>query len=95
MERKYKLVATKVKKTKRKKHFSDYVVFISLTCVILYTSGAFLLQFMGFYEISSTLTACFFTFFASELVALAMIKREKVKSETEEKSTQQRSHRGE
>ncbi len=66
---------------KKKKHFANYVVFISLCCVICYTISAFILQFLGFYEISSTLTACFFAFFGTELMAMAIIKKEKVKND--------------
>ena len=68
---------------KRKKHFSDYVVFVSLAAVLIYTAVGFILQFKLRIEPSPTLTTCFYSFFGVELITLATIKRAKVKNNTE------------
>lgn len=70
----------KRKAAKRKKHFSDYVVGVSLAAVLAYTVAAFTLQFICNIEISPTLTACFYSFFGVELINLALIKRGKIKA---------------
>ena len=67
------------RKRRRKKHFSDYVVFISLSAVAIYTTTAFILQFSGQGEVSPTLTTCFYSFFGVELASLALIKHSKNK----------------
>ena len=67
------------RKRRRKKHFANYVVFISLTAVAIYTTTAFILQFSGQGEVSPTLTTCFYSFFGVELASLALIKHSKNK----------------
>ena len=66
-------------KRKPKKHFANYVVYISLTAVVAYTITAFILQFSGLGEVSPTLTTCFYSFFGVELASLALIKHSKTK----------------
>ena len=66
-------------KRRRKKHFADYVVYISLLAVAIYTTVAFILQFSGQGEVSPTLTTCFYSFFGVELASLALIKHSKNK----------------
>ena len=70
---------TPKRKRRRKKHFADYVVFVSLTAVAIYTTTAFILQFSGQGEVSPTLTTCFYSFFGVELASLALIKHSKNK----------------
>ena len=67
------------KRTGRRKHFADYVVFVSLAAVLLYTLTCFVLQFVRQIEPSPTLTTCFFSFFGAELASLAVIKYGKSK----------------
>ena len=67
------------RKRRRKKHFADYVVFISLSAVAIYTTVAFILQFSGQGEVSPTLTTCFYSFFGVEMINLALIKHGKTK----------------
>lgn len=69
----------KKSKSQRKKHFSDYIVAAAITAVAFYTAAAVVLQFCGFMEVSPTLTTCWFSFWTVEIVALAAIKRGKVK----------------
>lgn len=64
---------------KRKRSFADYIVFISIFMVSLFTVAAFILQFKGLMEISATLTTCWFAFWTVEIVALAAIRTSKVK----------------
>lgn len=58
---------------------SNIIVAAAVVSVILYTVAAFVLQFRGEMEISSTLTTCWFTFWAVELASLAGIKITKTK----------------
>lgn len=76
--------AAAAKRAKRKKHFADYIVAVSITAVMLYTVTAFILQFVLQIEVSSTLTTCYFSFFGIELVNLALIKRGKTKARQSE-----------
>ena len=64
---------------KRKKHFSDYIVAAAIAAIALYTLAAVILQFCGSAEISGTLTTCWFSFWTTEIAALAAIKGGKVK----------------
>lgn len=68
-----------LKPKKVKKHFANYVVFVSLFAVSIYTIGAFILQYQKGLEISPTLTTCFYSFFGVELASLALIKHSKSK----------------
>ena len=76
-------------KRRRKKHFADYVVFVSLTAVAIYTTTAFILQFSGQGEVSPTLTTCFYSFFGVELASLALIKHSKNKYTGGDKQSEQ------
>ena len=75
---------------KRKKHFSDYIVFISLIAVALYTIAIFALLFKRGIEPSATFTTAYFAFFSVELASLAAIKYGKTKhgnkTETQEEN---------
>lgn len=72
-------MAFQKQKSKRKKHFSDYIVAAAIAAIGLYTAAAVTLQFCGLMEISPTLTTCWFSFWTVEIVALAAIKGGKVK----------------
>lgn len=80
--------------SKRKKHFADYVVYVSLAAVAIYTTTAFILQFTIGVEISPTLTTCFFSFFGVELASLAVIKHGKEKYKPENKQNEEVNYRG-
>lgn len=71
----------KAVKSKKKRSFADYIVFVSIFMVATFTIAAFALQFCGMMEISATLTTCWFGFWTVEIVALASIKNVKVKNE--------------
>lgn len=71
----------KLKPCKKKRHFANYIVFLSIFAVTAFTVAAFLLQFSGMLEISSTLTTCWFAFWAVEVVALASIRNNKIKKD--------------
>ena len=58
---------------------SNIIVAAAVVCITLYTIAAFVVQFVTGGEISSTLTTCWFTFWAVELAALAGIKITKTK----------------
>lgn len=63
---------------------SKIIVAAAVVSVVLYTGAAFVLQFMTQTEISSTLTTCWFAFWAVELAALAGIKITKTKCHYDE-----------
>jgi amino acid permease len=52
--------------------------------IFLYTAAAFVLQYFTSVEVSSTLTAAWFAFWGTELVALAAIKTVKVKHQKDD-----------
>lgn len=81
----YQKNKNKSAKSKRKKHFADYIVFISIFMIVGYTIAAFILQFCGLMEVSSTLTGCWYGFWTVEIVALAAIKNTKTKNQKEVK----------
>lgn len=74
----------KKKKEKKKRSFADYIVFVSIFMVASFTIAAFILQFRGMMEVSSTLTTCWFAFWTVEIVALAAIRTSKVKNKYDE-----------
>lgn len=81
MESKYnKRTKHRAVKSKKKRSFADYIVFVSIFMVTTFTLAAFILQFEGSMEISATLTTCWFAFWTVEIVALASIRNVKVKN---------------
>lgn len=70
---------------RKKRHFANYIVFLSIFAVTTFTIAAFLLQFNGLMEISTTLTTCWFAFWTVEIVALASIRNKKTKQNYKEK----------
>ena len=75
----------RIKAPKKKRHFADYIVFLSILAVTGFTVAAFLLQFKGLMEISATLTGCWFGFWTVEIIALASIRNQKTKYDYENK----------
>lgn len=72
------------KPQRKKRHFADYIVFLSILAVTGFTVAAFILQFKGLMEISATLTGCWFAFWTVEIIALASIRNQKTKHEKKE-----------
>ena len=64
---------------KRKARFCDVIIYISIVAIVIYTAAAFIMQFMGFAEISATLTGCWYGFWTAEIISLAAIKNSKTK----------------
>ena len=58
---------------------STIMLVIICVMIILYTIANFALQYVAQIEVSPTLTTAWFTFWGTELVALAAIKTSKVK----------------
>lgn len=74
---------------RKKKKFSKIIVVFSVVLILVYTISAFILQFVAGVEVSSTLTTCFYTFWAVEMLSLAGVKARKVKYEnTYEENTE-------
>lgn len=67
-------------KQKKKINTSKVVLVAAIFSNIVFTVAAFILQFKTSVEISSTLTTCWFTFWAVEVAALAGIKITKTKN---------------
>ncbi len=63
-----------------KKHFSNYIVILSIIMIVGFTVCAFVLQFVTKMEVSSTLIISWFSFWTVEVSALALIKTNKVKN---------------
>ena len=73
----------------KKGSFSKLIVALSVLLILAYTVTAFVLQFVCGVEVSSTLTTCFYTFWAVEMLSLAGVKARKVKYEnTYEENTE-------
>lgn len=68
----------------KKRRFANYIVFLSIAAVTAFTIAAFILQFKGYVEISTTLTTCWFAFWTVEIIALASIRNQKTKHEKKE-----------
>ena len=71
---------------KKKRHFANYIVFLSIIAVTAFTTAAFILQFKGLMEVSPTLTTCWFAFWTVEIIALASIRNQKTKHEKKEET---------
>lgn len=81
---KIQIARTQKKRNKKKRRFADYIVFLSIFAVTGFTVAAFILQFKGLMEISSTLTGCWFGFWTVEIIALASIRNQKTKHNKKE-----------
>lgn len=63
---------------KPKRKVSNIMLVLICTMIILYTAADFALQYFAGVEVSPTLTNAWFTFWGTELIALAAIKTTKV-----------------
>ena len=63
---------------KQKKKVSNMMLVLICTMIILYTAANFVLQYFTSVEVSPTLTTAWFTFWGTELVALASIRISKL-----------------
>lgn len=66
-------------KQKPKRKVSNILLVLICTMIILYTIADFALQYFAQIEVSPTLTTAWFTFWGTELVALAAIRTSKLK----------------
>ena len=73
-----------MKKVKKQKKVSNIMLVIICTMIILYTVANFALQYFTSIEVSPTLTTAWFTFWGTELIALAAIKTTKVKHQKDD-----------
>ena len=72
---------------KQKKEVSKVMLVLIVIAIVLYTIADFVLQYFTSIEVSPTLTTCWFTFWGTEIVALAIIKTSKVKHQKDKKDT--------
>lgn len=79
---------------KKKAQFADYIVFLSIFAVTAFTVAAFILQFRGMMEISTTLTTAWFTFWTVEIIALASIRNVKIKKEYDKNKNKEEENNG-
>lgn len=75
----------------KKPKTSTIMLVIICIMVILYTTADFILQYYAGVEVSPTLTAAWFAFWGTELVALAAIKTTKVKHGEQETDVKENS----
>lgn len=71
---------------KQKKEVSKVMLVFIVIAIVLYTIADFVLQYFTSIEVSPTLTTCWFAFWGTEIVALAVIKTSKVKHQQENKN---------
>lgn len=67
----------------KKKEVSKLMLFFIVIAIVVYTVADFVLQYFTSVEVSPTLTTCWFAFWGTEIVALAIIKTSKVKHNQE------------
>ena len=79
---------------KKKAQFADYIVFLSIFAVTAFTVAAFILQFRGMMEISTTLTTAWFAFWTVEIIALASIRNVKIKKEYDKNKNREEENNG-
>lgn len=63
---------------RKRRKVSNIMLVTIVVAIVLYTVASFWLQYKTGYAIDSTLTTCFYTFWGSELVALATLKTSKI-----------------
>ena len=63
---------------RKEKKTSTIMLIIIVSSILLYTIGAFYIQYHTGVEVSSTLTTCWFSFWGVEILALTGIKISKV-----------------
>ena len=69
---------------RKKKKVSNIMLVIIVIAIIGYVVADFILQYKIGYEISPTITTCWFSFWGAEILALAGIKISKVRNTTNE-----------
>lgn len=79
---------------KKGAQFADYIVFLSIFAVTAFTVAAFILQFKGMMEISTTLTTAWFAFWTVEIIALASIRNVKIKKEYDKNKNKEEENNG-
>ena len=72
---------------KEKKEVSKVMLVLIVIAIVLYTVADFVLQYFTSIEVSPTLTTCWFAFWGTEIVALAVIKTSKVKHQKDTRDT--------
>lgn len=70
---------------KKNRTYAQKLIPVIVFAIVLYTIVAIVLQFVKGIEISSTLTSCYFLFWGTEVVSLALIKNGKIKNISEYK----------
>ena len=63
---------------RRERKTSTVMLIIIVTSIILYTIGAFFIQYRTGMEVSSTLTTCWFSFWGVEILAITGIRISKL-----------------
>jgi hypothetical protein len=63
---------------RKKRKVSNILLVVIVVVIMTYTAASFLLTYTTGMTIDSTLTTCFYTFWGSELVALATLKTTKI-----------------
>lgn len=73
------------------KKVSNIMLVIICIMIIVYAAADFVLQYFTSIEVSPTLTTCWFAFWGTEIVSLAVIKTSKIKHGTDKDNTDENS----
>lgn len=63
---------------RKKRKVSNILLVVIVIAIVTYTTASFWLTYVTGISIDNTLTTCFYTFWGSELVALAALKTTKI-----------------
>ena len=64
---------------KKERKVSNIMLVIIIIAITVYAAADFALQYFTRVEVSPTLTTCWFAFWGTEIVSLAVIKTSKIK----------------
>ena len=64
---------------KKERKVSNIMLVIIIIAITIYAAADFALQYFVRVEVSPTLTTCWFAFWGTEIVSLAVIKTSKIK----------------
>lgn len=65
----------------KKRHISKWIVIFVILSIFIFTGLAIYLQFITSVELSATLITCFYGFCTTEILALASIKKCRIKND--------------
>ena len=70
----------------KERKVSNIMLIVIIIAITLYAAADFVLQYFTSIEVSPTLTTCWFAFWGTEIVSLAVIKTSKIKHGQDKKN---------